>query len=529
MGFLSNIYSTIKSGISTASSYLSNLYKPEQNTAMVFPVGQGLSPESKMQAESVLKGQSGAYDPYIPPVNYTPNINYSPYTPPALPYTAPKPLSSNYTSQVYYKPATTVNPNQSTQSTAPQTAPQTQPVSPPTSYKTPPPPPQAASGQAGVGYQSVALPYSAGQLSVGGQTYIPPVGATGEAGGSSARNAMGGSLGTNTITQPSLSPEEQQKTRVNKILSAQRTTKPFVVPTANGQLDINKLITQGADIVSRFKGGTLDTTTKQQFIDAAHQAIQQATEQINQMKAIPDEPMIPKDILVENPEQQNILKQTPLQNYEDLQRELGIPDLIKKYETNLSQVQAATDIFNKVIKDIQDNPNLPKGLALVRMREAQNIAGNTIQSLKGQAEILRTQLEFKQNELKDRIGISERAKQSALTQQNQTRDDARSQLQMFISTGSLGDLSPQDLLSISKATGFTPDSIAKMASAVKSGNETKIAKAQADLAKIEAQIAKTEADKGTVFEQRQNQIPAIEKKLLASKKGGEFVDGNVYN
>ena len=100
---------------------------------------------------------------------------------------------------------------------------------------------------------------------------------------------------------------------------------------------------------------------------------------------------------------------------------------------------------------------------------------------------------------------------------------------MFISTGSLGDLSPQDLLSLSKATGFTPDSIAKMASAVKSGNETKIAKAQADLAKIEAQIAKTEADKGTVFEQRQNQIPAIEKKLLASKKGGEFVDGNVYN
>jgi len=457
------------------------------------PVGQNLTPQAAQQAQQVVTGKIQgptviqAMGGSVAPTNY----QTSPY-------------------QTYYQPSVT-------QPTTAYNQPTTTYNQPNTAYT--PPPPQAPSGQAGVSYQ----PYQPSTQPISGYGYsYTPYAPSGQAGVSAHTGLLGGvtaGVGTGQNVSPTQTEEEKKKTMTIAPISlaqtntAMRASMANLAPTgqpevsttspapsgltqAQPKLSIPSFGTEGAidfsdlgavqnritDIANALKSPQTQQTYSQ-FQQQLTDLTTGLTNYALQLKALPPEPILKPEAITDDPDQLDKLYNIEKQAYEDTQRALGIPDLITQYETTLAEINATDQAFSSIIKDVNDDPDFPKGLARRRIQAIEDEKGIRINQLTNKANLLSTTLQLKQQEFADRMGITQRAITRQENQQAQQKQDTQNQVSMLINSGGIADMSDAELTQLAQSAGYTLISLQKIRDAVKSGNETKLAKAQADLEK----------------------------------------------
>lgn len=181
---------------------------------------------------------------------------------------------------------------------------------------------------------------------------------------------------------------------------------------------------------------------------------------------------LPQFLVVETQDQLNYLNQQPFnqrltlrQQMDGLRGQLGLPGLEKNRIDLMQQIQATNEAFQKVIDDINENPDLPKGLAKRRVQELQNQLKTRITQLTGQLEITQRQITDANDVLNREFGI---AKEERLEEERQ-RDNARSILNSLISSKGITSLSEGDLTSLASAAGLTTAQARAIQNAVKQG------------------------------------------------------------
>jgi hypothetical protein len=103
---------------------------------------------------------------------------------------------------------------------------------------------------------------------------------------------------------------------------------------------------------------------------------------------VPDKPIVP------TPEQQQLENAFPdLKSAMDSFREkVGLPDLEKTRIEILKKADALNEVFNKIVDDIRNNPELPLSLAQRRIEEFTRVNGTNLKSLQGQLDIVSQQI-----------------------------------------------------------------------------------------------------------------------------------------
>jgi hypothetical protein len=137
-----------------------------------------------------------------------------------------------------------------------------------------------------------------------------------------------------------------------------------------------------------------------------------------------ENPVPPGGVVNETPDQQAWLEQQDpsqaqnLRAYMDTKRqELGLPDLEMQKIQAMKDLKATDAAFQKIIKDIEDNPDLPKGLAAKRIREFTDKNGLTIKNLQNQLEIINTQIKDANDSLDREFNIRKAEEDSYYKQQ----------------------------------------------------------------------------------------------------------------
>ena len=423
--FLSNIYNTAKTGVSSAVNYVSNLASPA--ATMQFPVGRGLDPIQKAVAQANVSGQqlpqqsiqpnmSTIFGPAQGGIN-TSTINYQTAQGVAnIPKSSIPVLSSPYYSgnpsllppSLSVKPSTTVAASKLPVAQSSPMAPVIRQASTPiqsggynTDWFTPSGIPR--SGKNGVpiyGEQGISGQSGAG---VGSQTGPATTGGSGGAGGFSVGgNPLGtfnaSSLGFNgdATDENSLfkqlkynpasgraeaipgSPMSQQpgvitygqSPTMGSRLVAQPNEKPLTAPNIPNTLNAAELA-KSASLSHSVTSLSSHPNDLQTVANNAKQAIDSGVADILQKKGITPE----KTLVEDTPEFNNFIsnlsgedKFSYQQFADNFRTQNGMSDWLKLKESSLAAVQTATSFYNDLIKEIKLNPDMPKAVAGKRIQ-----------------------------------------------------------------------------------------------------------------------------------------------------------------
>lgn len=264
-----------------------------------------------------------------------------------------------------------------------------------------------------------------------------------------------------------------------------------------GRIDVTQRPLEGRPFESSLKTGPISAEVlmggkdKLLLTSQDDQAALQA--QINQFTD--NAPPTPQSPVIETPEQQAFLgsSQDPygLQAAMDQSRtRYGLPDLENQRINAMKNIQGLSEGIQKIIKDIRDNPDLPKGLAERRISEFSRTNGITLQNLQSQLQIINTQIDQANEAVNRDFGITKLGIETQQRQQEQERDNTRQQIQQYISSGAFAEFTDAQLQNIvDNKIGYDLGGLKTMRDALKSGSERKIADAQA---KLEKQITQND-------------------------------------
>jgi len=385
------------------------------------------------------------------------------------------------------------------------------------------PPPQAPSGQAGISYQQAQPRYTTPEAyQTGGYSYTPYQAPSGVSGVSAHTGLLGGvSAG---LGLPSVSQDEKEKTieipqgatlsgiaqqqglSLQQLLAANpQITDPNVIRageqlripqpqpqptglklpsiiTREGALDLTAAETGISQIKDLLKS-PLTKQTQSQVMEYLENTKNTLLQGLQQLQPLPDEPMPKPEFVADDEKELDYLDKTPKQQYEDLARIVGLPTTIKDLENTYKELQATDQAFNSIIKDINSDPDFPKGLARRRIQAIEEEKGVRIKALQSKLELLKTMLTLKREEFKDRLGITEKAIAREQERKEQERKTAQDEVQRLISSEGISEMSDTELAQLAQAAGYTLSSLKRIRDAVKSQSQAKITKAQNDLIK----------------------------------------------
>ena len=214
----------------------------------------------------------------------------------------------------------------------------------------------------------------------------------------------------------------------------------------------------------------------QDFINYAQQQVDTIRQKIEQMAPTPQEPVVDTqaqlDFLKQQPpETQNTLKQ----QLDQWRRESGMMGFESERINILKDLQAARESRDVIIKEIEDNPDLPKGLAARRKAEVDKDYNERVQSATNRLQIVTQQI----GDLNDQLNMQFKIYESDQQKQERLIDNQRQTVQQFISTGALGNFTDQQLQQIADSgLGYDYNALKTMRAAIKSGSDTKIAQAE---------------------------------------------------
>lgn len=295
-----------------------------------------------------------------------------------------------------------------------------------------------------------------GTSAFGGQSIAP----TGDPGGGGSRffgtgGAVSG-LGTPSVAQASDELEEFTKLRQKGLVSGdfsiaqqqailgleeaipgvnisvdpgpQADTSPL---NANVQREIpagSLGAPQPSTITSFLSGGQV---TRQQFQEEAQAIISQMRQQIDQAQPTPPEPVV-DDV-------------AQLEFIESSDDPFGVSQAIddfKRSETNLMQleadrielkkdIQAITEGYRKIAKDIKDNPDLPKGLAQRRLAQMNEQQGEAMIGFINQLELLDDEIQGQNEQVNRAFNLVSNQQAQA----RQFAQDSFQRLQFILDSG----------------------------------------------------------------------------------------------
>mgnify|MGYP001596401641 CR=1 FL=1 len=411
------------------------------------------------------------------------------------------------TQPTYYQPAITTK---TTQPITQPYQPTTQPSQPSQPYQPPYIPPQAPSGKVG---ESSPI-----------TSYAPPAQApSGIAGGRSAfTGTLGGVSGLNILSANAYASSQEEKQKKEIIIpqgaSLSGLAKQYGVSVqdllgANPQITNPNLIRAGASLnvpsatpapvsvpPTFTKEGAINLAAKQatdevaqllrdpnakitaeqfnQIFERKKQSIYEQAKQQNPALTM-DEPMpIPPIENISKPERPNFVKQ-----WETVARQYQLPDQIKQMEDMRTRILSEATAYDGMIKEIKDNPDFPKSLAKRRTDMIENARNVNLKAMELQLNYLVDNYNQRLDMAKYEMGVSEKQYTTEENAKEKERDNVRNQISQFISTGAIAEMSDADLQQIAQAGRYKIESLQAVRKAVKSGNETKMAQAQANLEK----------------------------------------------
>lgn len=140
---------------------------------------------------------------------------------------------------------------------------------------------------------------------------------------------------------------------------------------------------------------------------------------------------------------------------------LGIPQINADIFNKTAEINATVKAYQEIIKDIRDNPELPKGLASRRISEFTNKNGIMLQNLNAELSNLTQKRAMANDQLNQQFQII----QADQSQQNQNRTAARELLNTYISSGAIAQFNSQTLAAVSLSTGISVDALNAIKSA----------------------------------------------------------------
>ena len=143
---------------------------------------------------------------------------------------------------------------------------------------------------------------------------------------------------------------------------------------------------------------------------------------------------------------------------DETRKALGMPELESQRIDVMQQLQVVQETYQKVIDQIKENPNLPKGLAARRLTEVfedQKFAAN---ALIAQLEVIDQQLEDGNSRLNQEMGIF----QYQATQQEKQYQRRMDQFGFMLESGAIGAFTDKEMRDWSEATNIPIASIKKM-------------------------------------------------------------------
>ena len=263
---------------------------------------------------------------------------------------------------------------------------------------------------------------------------------------------------------------------------------------AQERLDVNRITTPTIPSEIDF-GGVQDTVNKMRELMSSNEAlatddwqnVNNSIEQvINSMvpeiksQARPEPPLTEEQARTEPTIREQILKFKEANGYGEIQKQ--------KLDL-MAQLNSTNAAFQAIVDDINNNPNLPKGLAQRRIEVLQGQQKTRINQLMGQLEIANENLSMIDKAVSEQFQLL-----SAERSDEERRiDNARQNLNILISSGAIAQLTDADLTRWSNQTGFSTSELSSIKNiAIKEGNDA-AAKAASDLAAKQAKPAEQEA------------------------------------
>ena len=258
--------------------------------------------------------------------------------------------------------------------------------------------------------------------------------------------------------------------------------------TKEGAIDLTAS-QAGIDKIKDLMKSPQTKQTQSQMLEYLENSKNTLLQALQDAQPLPPEPMLKPEAIAEDQATLDKLQQFEQEQYESIQRSLGIPQTITDYENAIKELQATDQAFNAIIENVNSDPDFPKGLARTRIAAIQKEKGVRMNALQNKIGLLQTSLEMKKEEFADRMGITQRAISRQADQQEEAKQDAQRQVQMLISSEGIETMSDAELSQLAQAAGYTLSSLRKIRDAVKSQSQAKITKAQNDLIKQQETMA----------------------------------------
>lgn len=201
--------------------------------------------------------------------------------------------------------------------------------------------------------------------------------------------------------------------------------------------------------------GTM-AVTQPEWQESINAMLTAGIENINKQNPTPREPIFTtkaqQDALASDP------TGTQKEYYDKLYKELGQGKLQEQRIDTMKQLQAVQEVYQKVIDQIKENPNLPKGLAARRLTEVFEDQKFAASALIAQLEIIDQQIDDNNGEIDRQLGIFEYDK----SQEEKAQERRMSQLEMLISSGAIAGMTSAELQQWSAASGMPLTALQKV-------------------------------------------------------------------
>lgn len=162
-------------------------------------------------------------------------------------------------------------------------------------------------------------------------------------------------------------------------------------------------------------------------------------------------------------------------------RELGLPQDITAREAAQAQFDSMAEAVAKFTSEIKANPDLPKGLAMRRIRALNEEFGQQMVIFQNEVARLDETIDDKNTMIDRQLGIAK----DQFSMDRQARQDNFNNLHKMVSSGLIGGMTDEDIRDWAEATGVSPDALDKArdaANSVDPEDELKLQKLKNDIA-----------------------------------------------
>lgn len=232
-------------------------------------------------------------------------------------------------------------------------------------------------------------------------------------------------------------------------LNKRLTEENLPIPPVEAETNVGELIDQA-------QGGASITQAAENInIADFQQTLNKIQSEALRIKAVLDA-KVPPEPVVETDAQDEFIQQFPPNErtdiraaMDDMRRQLGLPELESQRIDILNGIQSANEAFTGILDDINNNPDLPKGLAKRRIEQVLDTQKQAISRLTSQLEIVGYQIDQGNQRLDREFQIL----QFEADEEERRRDNARQTLDILIGSGAFGAMTDKELAAQARAAG----------------------------------------------------------------------------